>query len=144
MEFNYDGIRQRDGRMKNIDIEKEYNKIMLKNEIDKIYPDYRLFLKALEILEHEYQSAIKSGRKINFVGTSRSQVNWFIDTICTEATIGYVYDSTLSIENIVSEEVWVVSFDQREDIMNWLPEEARTVDIYDIFGQQGLFFERDF
>ncbi len=142
MKFNHGRILQGEELTESFDIEKIYTDIILKFKIDYVYPDYRKYLQALEILKNEYRMLNK--KKIIIVGDTQAQINWYIDTICTKDAKGYAYRKNMDIEMDGAEEIWVVSYNYRQEILQELPPRAKITLIYDIFAKNELFFERNF
>lgn len=135
----------------------ELSKLICKYHIDKPFPKYQMFLKAIEIVKNTYEELKKQYPCVVLVGTDKTDIEWFKKNVDMECSEEWLYNEKtcrnlperyekLQIENRDGICFLILSYYWRNEVFINIrnQKDGHVIDLYDVFENQGLYFDNDF
>lgn len=133
-----------------MEIQKYFNELICKYNIDKHFPGFEKCVKASAIAEKSYAILCQKYENVVLVGNEQTAVEWFQRNIChNEALVLVISDlDKFSLITEMKEQsvcYLIVSYEARDELKVKLCEQGVTVkSIYEIFEDHQIYFEHSF
>lgn len=133
-----------------MDIEKSFNDLICKYNVDSHFPGFKKYLCAKNLIEQYCMNLSKEGKTIVLVGCEQTSVTWFQRNICQNSAIEWVICNLNLMEEMQDKNdedfcYLIVSYAFKEELQVKLYEKGKNViNIYEFFESKQIYFEHDF
>lgn len=127
-----------------MDFNKELNHLIFKYNIDKHNPDYRSYIKAVDLAKQIFSVMKKSGRRFYLAGMDEADIRAFFSSVNSGDNCQYkLGEEVFHIEEGAS--VLFVSYYRKDEIVvKLLEKNVHVTGLYDFFEENGLNFCHNF